>query len=131
MKIKKTTYYALCALRMIYLDKEQIVTSNCIAKSEGISQGVVIKILRILNKEGILNVYRGRGSVCGGFSLNKSIDEITLLEIVEIMEGVNICENLDKELEEKENRLFLKCSQINEHFRAELSKYTIRELFEL
>jgi len=116
---------------MIYLEKEQVITSNCIAKSEGISQGVVIKILRMLSKEGILNVYRGSGSVCGGFSLNKSIDEISLLEIVEIMEGVNICENLDKELEEKENRLFLRCSQINEHFRIELSKYTIRELFEL
>jgi len=73
-------------------------------------------------------VHHGRGSICGVFSLNKGIDEITLLKI---MEEVNICTNLDEEPREKENRLFLRCSQINEHLGAELSIFTIRELFKL
>lgn len=126
MKIKQSTFYALQAMWAIYEEDNVIVTSRIIAKKTNLSQGVVIKVLSILEKAGILRVYQGRGEISGGFSLNKSIDEVTFLEIVETMEGVDICANLSND----ESKLLDKVSQINDQLRIELSRYTVRELLE-
>ena len=128
MKINQTTFYALQALKRISLEKGKITTSSTIAQKEGIPQGVLLKQLRILASAGILCAHHGRGAISGGFSLIKSIDDITFLDVVDIMEHVDICTNLD---EEKDSPLFHTCSQINDSLRKEFSKYTIRDLYGL
>ena len=128
MKIKQTTFYALQAIRKIYLEEQRIVTSKAIADQEGMSQGVLLKQLRTLANSGILCAHQGRGAVCGGFSLIKSIDDITLLDVIDVMEHVDICANLD---EEKDSHLFHSCYRINDSLREEFSKYTIRDLYGL
>lgn len=131
MKIKQTTFYVLKAIRRMYLEDSAIVTSTVIAEKEQISQGVTLRLLRRLEHAGFLHVHQGRGNSGGGFSLAKNIDEITLLDIVDLMEKVDICENLDEKSKREESTLFCKCIQINEHMKEELSKYTIQDLFEL
>jgi len=131
MKIKQTTFYALQILKRIHLEDKDIVTSILIADRENLSQGVVLKLLRTMVDTKILYAHQGRDAISGGFSMMKSVDEITLMEIVDVMEGVDICENLDEEKREKEAILFHKCCQINEYLRNEFSRYTIRDLFDL
>ena len=130
MKIKQTTFYALKIIRTIYLNNGKVMTSTSIAEKEKISSGVVLKVLRKLKDAGILCVYQGRGEICGGFKLIQTIDEITLLDIVDIMEGVDICRHLT-ECEKKEIKLLDECNEVNEHLKEEFSKYTMRELFDL
>jgi len=131
MKIKQTTFYAVRAINRIYLENGSVVTSNVIAEKEGVSQGVLIRLLRMLNQAGIVNAHQGRGAICGGFSLAKNIDEITLLDVVEVTEGVDICINFDSKVQEDDSELLRKCSQINDQIKKEFSRYTIRDLFEL
>jgi len=130
MKIKLTTFYALKAIHNIYRADEEIVTSNKIAREEKISQGVVLRILRILASEGVLRAHQGRGAVSGGFSLSQDINKITLLKIIDMLEGVSICKNLTEEVCQNSEGLHEKFSHINENIRKELSKYTILDLFE-
>lgn len=86
MKMNKMTNYAIRTLRTIYRDQETVVTSRKISLQEGISQGVLMKILRRLKSNGIVRSHQGRGELSGGFSLIKSPDEMTILEIILIME---------------------------------------------
>jgi len=60
----------------------------------------------------------GRGEICGGFKLIQTIDEITLWDIVGIMEGVDICRHL-AESSKKEIVLLHECDKTNEHLRGD------------
>jgi len=131
LKIKKTTFYALQIIRRIYLEENKVVTSKFIAEKENLSQGVVHRVLRTLGGAGMMKAHQGRGMISGGFSMIKKIDEITLLDVVDSMENVDICHTIDEESREKESTLFDKCDLVNEHLKAELSKYTVRDLFGL
>ncbi len=64
--------------------EEKLVNVALIASATTSSRHHVAKIMQRLVKEGYLNSYRGPG---GGFILNKSASEITLLEIYEAIEG--------------------------------------------
>jgi len=113
------------------LEENKVVTSNLIAKKENLSQGVVHRVLRKLGSAGIMKAHQGRGMVSGGFSMIKKIDEITLLDVIDTMENVDICHTIDEETREKESTLFDKCDLVNEHLKEELSKYMVRDLFGL
>jgi len=130
MKLKQTTFYALKILYRFHLESNRIVTSNTIANKENLSHGVVLRVLQKLRKEGFLYVYQGRGAVSGGFSLAKSIDDITLLDIVEGMEKIDIYKYLASDDMKRGNTLSNKILQLNDDVKNEFSKYTIRELFE-
>jgi len=132
MKIKQVTFYALWALRNIYLDDAEIVTSNVIAEKENISQGVLLRILRLLSKQGIVEAHQGRGNVCGGFSLSKSIEDITLLEVIEAMEGeIDIYRNIQLPFREPDALLNKTFGTINQNLRNEFAKRTVRDVFKL
>ena len=130
MKIKQSTFYAFRILYRIDKGKDRVVTSKEIAEKEGYSPGMILKILRVMGQNGIVRAHQGRGEAGGGFSLEKSIDEITFLEIIRIMEGVDLSANLDATSREKETRMFLTCIRMNEELELLLSQYTVRDLFE-
>lgn len=132
MRLKQTTFYALWALRDIYLDKNKVLTSNLIAEKENISQGVLLRTLRMLSRKGILEAHQGRGNICGGFSLNKSIDDITLLEVIEATDGdLNIYQKAGFLAEDKDGPPQQALDMINQNIRNELVKYSIRDFFDL
>jgi len=132
MKIKQITFYALRALRAIYLEDKEIVTSSRISKTEEISQGVLMRILRHLSKSDILVAHQGRGNVCGGFSLKKEIDDITLLEIIEIMEGtIDLSQMARKPFKDSDSSVYQTIDIINENLRKDLEDYSIREIFHI
>jgi Rrf2 family transcriptional regulator, iron-sulfur cluster assembly transcription factor len=72
---------------VIYLAKQPmdaVALVGDIAREEGVSESYLAKILQDLAKGGILRSHRGAK---GGFSLARPPEQITLRDIVELIEG--------------------------------------------
>lgn len=85
MKLSTKTRYAVRAIMDLnknYTDMP--VSIKDIAGRENISERYLENIFHALKKAGILNSSKGKG---GGFSLNRKLEDINLLELIEILEG--------------------------------------------
>ncbi len=85
MELTRKGEYAIRG--MVYLaskPSDKLVFLSEIAASVEVPQTFLAKIFQQFSKIGIVNSYRGTG---GGFSLGRPANEITLLEIVEAVEG--------------------------------------------
>jgi Rrf2 family protein len=85
MRISKSTGYALLAVG--YVAKNQgdgAVPSEDISKQYDIPLEYLLKILQQLVRANVLRSKRGPR---GGFSLARSTDKITLLEVIEAVDG--------------------------------------------
>jgi Rrf2 family protein len=90
MITRKTDYAIRCVLHLAESDKD-VVMINEIAAHRDIPKSFLAKILQTLAKAGIVESLRG---VQGGFRLARKPSHISLLDIVEAMEGpvaMNIC----------------------------------------
>lgn len=82
MLLTKASEYALMSLSLIvHSDKPLDVTK--LSTELNIPKSFLAKILQSLAKDGILTSHKG---VNGGFSLSKSIDQITILDIIKAVE---------------------------------------------
>ncbi|MHC4335521.1 MAG: RrF2 family transcriptional regulator [Planctomycetota bacterium] len=87
MKIAQAGAYALHALMyMVRHSTELPVTTGTIAKAEGIPPGYLAKIFQRLVKAGIVRSVRGRKR---GYVFARPPEEIGLLELFEVIEGIN------------------------------------------
>jgi Rrf2 family protein len=85
MKIGRSTGYALLAMTYIAQNKDRkTVLSQDISRDYDIPLEYLLKILQLLVKASLLHSKRGPS---GGFSLAKSPDKITVLQIIEAVEG--------------------------------------------
>ena len=85
MRISRSTSYAILALGYISENKDQkIILSQDIARKYDIPLEYLLKLLQQLVKANILHSKRGPH---GGFSLAKSPSNITVLQIIEAIEG--------------------------------------------
>ncbi len=85
MRISRSTGYAILALGYIIENKDQkIVLSQDIAKKYDIPLEYLLKLLQQLVKSNILHSKRGPH---GGFSLAKPPQNITILNIIEAIDG--------------------------------------------
>lgn len=92
MRLNQATDYAMRAvLYLSGLPYGQVVEAKLIAEEENIPIRFLLKILRLLTKDGIVDSHRG---VNGGYALARHPSEITLLDVVEAVEGpiaINRC----------------------------------------
>ena len=85
MKISRSTGYALLAVGYIAKHQEQkIILSQSISKKYDIPLEYLLKILQQLVKANVLRSKRGPR---GGFSLARPAKKITLLNIIEAVDG--------------------------------------------
>lgn len=82
MLLTKKSEYALLSLVSI-AKSNQPKNVDILATELGISKSFLAKILQNLAKNGILNSYKGNN---GGFTLKKTCEELTILEITTIAE---------------------------------------------
>jgi len=82
--ITRDTDYALRALCFIAKKKKEIITVGELVKALKIPRPFLRKLLQILNKEGIVRSYKGKG---GGFLSALSADKIFLVDLMEIFQG--------------------------------------------
>ncbi|MHC4645242.1 MAG: RrF2 family transcriptional regulator [Planctomycetota bacterium] len=85
MKISRSTGYALLAAGYIgQHEKDGIILSQVISKKYNIPLEYLLKILQQLVKANLLRSKRGPR---GGFSLGKPLKRITLLDVIEAVDG--------------------------------------------
>ena len=85
MKISRSTGYALLAVGYIAKNRSQkIILSHTIAKEYSIPLEYLLKILQQLVKANVLLSKRGPR---GGFSLARPAKKITLLQVIEAVDG--------------------------------------------
>jgi len=86
MQVTRAGEYAIIGLS--YLAKQpvnSVVMIDEISETEGIPKSFLAKIFQSLAKSGIVRSNRGAG---GGFSLAKPANNITLLQVLQCVEGV-------------------------------------------
>ena len=86
MRISRSTGYAILGVGYIAMNQEQqgVVLSQSIAKAYNIPLEYLLKILQQLVKANVLRSKRGPR---GGFSLAKPVKKITMLQIIEAVDG--------------------------------------------
>jgi len=84
VRFTKKIEYALIALRFISNAKDEIVTAKQISNKFNIPYELLAKILQKLKKEKILVSVQG---INGGYKLLKQLNEISLSNLIDIIEG--------------------------------------------
>lgn len=85
MKISTRFTVAVHILSLISIDKNNLCTSEWIAGSVNTNPVVIRRIIGMLKKSGLVSVTSGTG----GASLNKSLEEITLLDVYRAVDVVD------------------------------------------
>ncbi|PWD83428.1 SUF system Fe-S cluster assembly regulator [Ignatzschineria cameli] len=94
MRITRETDYALLVLTKLAV-REERMSASTLAEICDLNVSLVSKVLKLLVKAELLTSTRG---VYGGYQLQKSPEEITLLDVIEAIEGpvaMNACNDLD------------------------------------
>lgn len=94
MQLKLTTDYAIRT--MVYLAAQSGITSVAeIGNKMGISENYLMKVLKALKDAGLVAGYQGKR---GGYAISRKPEEVSLWDIVEVMEGttkINRCLEMD------------------------------------
>jgi len=112
MKISRSTGYALLAVGYIAKHSDQkVILSQSISREYDIPLEYLLKILQQLVRANVLTSKRGPR---GGFSLAKTSKQITMLDVIEAVEGpmisqLNLSEQAPKE------KFSIKAEQTYEH----------------
>ncbi|MDX1641393.1 MAG: Rrf2 family transcriptional regulator [Balneolaceae bacterium] len=82
-------HYGLQAMIFIALhaSEDENVGLNTIAKEQGIPKHFLSKILQLLVKHKLLISMKGP---TGGFNLNRPADQITLIEVIDAIDGLDV-----------------------------------------
>jgi Rrf2 family protein len=91
IQINRSTDYALRALTYLAGQHDGPCMVSEIAQDQGVPPKFLARILQILQKSGLVHSHRG---IKGGFSLAKPGDQITVLQVLEAVEGplsVSLC----------------------------------------
>ncbi len=129
MRLTRAACYALHAVAFIAQQKkEQPIASHLIAEKRGISDRFLLKVLKPLVTAQVLVSVKGPN---GGYRLARPAGEITMLEVVEAVEGrirglAPTC--LDEPTHPVNKKLDAVCSQSAEQLRRQLARVKISEL---
>lgn len=130
LKISAKARYALRILKDIadHQDGELATTESAISKRQGLSMKFLSRIVLPLRDAGLVSVQRGSRD---GFRLVKKPEKVTLLEIIETVQGpVEILDCLDTSIEcPRKRRCFARriWCKINDSFRKSLAAVTLAD----
>ena len=84
LRVTKLTDYATVVLTVLAAETGTVLSAAGLAERAGLEPPTVSKVLKPLAQAGLVRAFRG---VAGGYRLARPATEITLVEIVEAMEG--------------------------------------------
>jgi Rrf2 family protein len=131
MKLTRASSYALHAVVYMATQKQmdKPIASHAIAQERGIPERFLLKVLKPLVSHQILLSIKGPN---GGYRLAKKPNEITMLDIIEAVEGGPIRGTSPMGTEDPDNPLNRQldaiCTQSAEQIRKQLGKVKISEL---
>ena len=127
--ITRNTDYAIRALCCIGEQKQEVISADQLVKFLEMPRPFLRKILQILNKEGLLNSYKGKG---GGFTLALPPEKIFLLNVMEIFQGplkLNECKFKKRDCPNIKNcHLKIKIGEIEKEVIKKLKLITIASI---
>ncbi len=129
MKITREADYALRIIAELAQSGKQL-EAKTIAELNDIPYRFTLKILRKIVQAGYLKSYRG---VNGGYTLNKPAEEITLKNIIEVIDGpiaLNICLGGDLCSNKAECRVKNKLAAIQRNLLDELDSVTFKDIID-
>jgi Rrf2 family protein len=86
-QFSKLTGYSLMILQAMYHNENHFLNSTAIVKMVDIPQPMLLKVLRQLRRAGYIQSSRGRGDVCGGYTLVKDLETTTIYDLVKALHG--------------------------------------------
>jgi Rrf2 family protein len=128
MKLSRTVAYAVRAtLQLAKSDSATPVPCSQLAAQGNMPERFLLQILRSLVTHGILRSTRG---VDGGYSLVRSPDEVSLLEVIEAIEGpLNTGEPVTEAMsEESQKRLHEALRTVTDNSRRQLEAIKLSQL---
>jgi Rrf2 family protein len=129
MKLTRASNYAVQAVVAMAAQHDGLpVAAHLTAQSEGIPDRFLLKILLPLVSAGVLYSRKGPG---GGYHLAKPASKITLLEIVEAVDGPlrgEVPALRGKGTDTLDQRLTKICQQVTNQTRSQLGKVSVAEL---
>ena len=84
LALNKKTDYGLIALCCLGSRNEEVVSANTIAKTYGMRTGLLMNVLKDLNRSGLINSVRGS---LGGYRLARPLDKISLAQLIDALQG--------------------------------------------
>ncbi len=84
LRVTKLTDYASVVLTVLASAPDTVLSATGLAERAGLEPPTVAKVLKPLAQAGLVQAFRG---VAGGYRLARPSAEISLVEIVEAMEG--------------------------------------------
>jgi Rrf2 family protein len=129
MKLTRASSYAIHALVFMAAEKQnQPVASHHIAKARGIPERFLLKVLKPLVSARVLHSIKGPN---GGYRLARPANDITILEILEAVDGPVKGQptfSRDEKNGSLNKRLDQICSQAAEQVRKHLQRVRISDL---
>ncbi|HKI35695.1 MAG TPA: Rrf2 family transcriptional regulator [Gemmataceae bacterium] len=129
MKLTRASSYALTTLAYLAREKPaDPVPSHEIAKAEGIPERFLLKVLKPLVDSGVLRSLKGPN---GGYRLGRAPKDITLLEVVEAVDGSvrSLAEPVGKAgVTPLDKRLQAVCDDVAAMVRERMARVTLAEL---
>lgn len=87
MKLQTATRLGIYAVLELARDPARQLSAAEIASRYGISVNHLAKVLRALDREGLVEAARGAG---GGYRFRGNLKRVTLLDVIEVFEGVEV-----------------------------------------
>ena len=84
LRVTKLTDYATLVLTVLASTPEAVLSASGLAERAGLEAPTVAKVLKPLAQAGLVQAFRGAS---GGYRLSRPASEISLVEILEAMEG--------------------------------------------
>ncbi len=84
LRVTKLTDYATVVLTVLASEPETVLSAAGLAERAGLEMPTVAKVLKPLAQAGLVEGFRGAS---GGYRLARSAEDVTLVDIVEAMEG--------------------------------------------
>ena len=132
MNISQESDYAIRAIRaMYYYGVDNRIEAKYIADKENIPIRFLFKILRKLCESEIIKSYRG---VNGGYQLNKPLNELTLKDIIESIEGPVRIQKCTENPENCDNcrqgcQVYREMLSVEREIHSILSKKSLEDIF--
>ena len=131
IKLSKMTDYAVVCLGMLARRPGSSMSATELSKETGLALYTVQKLLKLLvSKSDFIRANRG---ALGGYMLNRNSSEISVVEIIEALDGpitLTSCVDKSESFCESSDICFLggKWNKINEIIRKSLNDISLKEL---
>ena len=131
LKLNKMTDYAVVCLGMLSCKSGYPMSASELSSKTGLTLYTVQKILKIIvSNSNLIKAHRGAS---GGYALNRKSSEISVVEIIEVLEGpitLTACVDNTNNFCEASNICFLggKWNKVNDIIRKTLNDVSLDDL---